>query len=164
MLVTFIISQRKNIPAIKRSVEALAALFGRPVAGAPEGAFAFPSPEALAAQSIDSLAPCSLGYRAPYVLAAARMAGGGEIDLAGLESAGDEELFSALLTVPGVGTKVASCVMLFGYHRLDAFPRDTWINRTIDCQYGGCFEEERYRGFRGVIQQYMFYYARTNKG
>lgn len=66
----------------------------------------------------------------------------------------------ALLAVPGVGAKVANCVMLFGYHRLDGFPRDVWINRVIEEEYGGHFNLAPYAGFEGVMQQYMFYYGR----
>ncbi len=161
MLITFILSQRKNIPAIRNCVERLCAAFGEPIMA--EGvttARAFPTAPALAAQSPEALAACGLGYRTGYVLAAARMVATGEIDLHALRAYSDDQLMEALRTVPGIGEKVASCVMLFGYHRLDAFPRDVWIRRVTDVEYGGQFPVERYAGFAGVIQQYAFYYAR----
>lgn len=156
MLVTFIISQRKNIPAIQGCVELLCRRYGSPLGN---GFFAFPSPRKLAAAQ--DLSACSLGYRAGYVLAAARMVSDGTLDLQRLRGLEDGELLGALSSVPGVGPKVASCVCLFGYHRLTGFPRDVWINRVIDTEYGGEFPLERYAGFEGVIQQYMFYYGRS---
>ncbi|NLI54611.1 MAG: DNA-3-methyladenine glycosylase 2 family protein [Clostridiales bacterium] len=160
-LVSFIVSQRKNIPAIKRCVEALCARYGEPLGGGDAGVFAFPTAERLAAQDEAGFLACSLGYRAKYVLAAARMAASGALDLDGIGGLDDGALLNALLTVPGVGEKVANCVMLFGYHRLGRFPRDVWINRVEEREYGGAFPLERYPDTAGVLQQYVFYYARS---
>ncbi len=159
MLITFILSQRKSIPAIRNCVDRLCAAFGEYIPAEP-GVFAFPTPQALAAQTPEALAACGLGYRTGYVFAAARMVASGALDLAALASLDDDSLLDALTTVPGVGEKVASCVMLFGYHRLNAFPRDVWIRRVVDTEYGGEFPMNLYCGFAGVIQQYAFYYAR----
>ena len=160
MLITFIISQRKNIPAIRGAVEALCQRYGRPVEREGVRRFAFPTPEALALHSAQAFRQCALGYRCAYVQAAARMVAEGALDVYHLHALPDQELLEALMTVPGVGPKVANCVMLFGYHRIAAFPRDVWINRMIDQEYGGHFPLERYEGYAGVIQQYIFYYAR----
>lgn len=158
MLVSFIISQRKSIPAIRSSIEQLCDRYGMEIAA---GIHAFPTPQALAKLPLERLNACSLGYRSEYVSAASRMVDGGALDLGAIGKLGDEELMGALLSVRGVGVKVAGCVMLFGYHRLAAFPRDVWINRIIDSEYGGSFDAEPYKGYAGVIQQYMFYYARS---
>lgn len=161
MLVTFLLSQRRNIPAIRRSVELLCRACGRPLAGAPE-VFAFPEPQALAALPDDALAGCSLGYRAPYVRAAAQMASDGRLPLDKLAAADDETLCQALRTVPGVGPKVANCVMLFGFHRLSGFPIDVWMERVLREHYSGGLDLSPYAGFEGVIQQYLFFYAREH--
>ncbi|MEZ4627616.1 MAG: DNA glycosylase [Eubacteriales bacterium] len=161
MLVSFIISQRKNIPAIKHCVETICARYGEPVSGAGEGLFSFPSAERLAALDEGHFLACSLGYRAKYVLAAARMAAQEAPNLSAIGDLPDGALFDALLTVPGVGAKVADCVMLFGYHRLSRFPRDVWINRVEEREYGGAFPVERYPETAGALQQYVFYYARS---
>lgn len=163
MLITFIISQQKNIPAIKKAVAVLSERFGESIGTGDVRRYAFPTPKALAARTEADLRDCALGYRAAYVLAAAKMVASGELDLAHMESLDDEALHNRLLTVPGIGPKVANCVMLFGFHRIAAFPRDVWINRIIEQEYQGCFAVERYPGFAGVIQQYMFYYARLGK-
>lgn len=161
MLITFILSQRKSIPAIRSCVEALCRRYGAPIPDAEGVRYAFPTPQSLAACGSEGLSACALGYRCGYVQAAARMAAAGEPDLAALAGLDDAALREQLLRVPGVGPKVANCVMLFGYHRLTGFPRDVWINRILDEVYGGDFPLDAYRGFEGVIQQYLFYYARS---
>lgn len=161
MLITFILSQRKNIPAIRYCVEALCSRYGEPIESAGERFFAFPSAERLAEQDERCLMDCSLGYRAKYVSAAARLVAGGALDLTQIANLSDDELMQALLTVPGVGEKVANCVLLFGYHRLGRFPRDVWINRIVEHEYGGAFPLERYPGIAGALQQYMFFYVRS---
>jgi N-glycosylase/DNA lyase len=162
MLVTFLISQRKNIPAIQKAVEALCRLCGEPFEDEGETYYAFPTPQSIAKLSREDLDGCSLGYRSPYVLAAARLVADGTLNLTALQALNDDALLEALQTVPGVGPKVANCVALFGFHRLAGFPRDVWINRVIDDRYGGVFPLERYEGFAGVIQQYLFFYARDH--
>lgn len=160
-LISFIISQRKNIPAIKRCVEALCSRYGEPVERAGKRYFTFPAAERLAEPDERRLLDCALGYRAKYVSTAARLVASGALDLRAIAALPDEALFEALLAVPGVGEKVANCVLLFGYHRLGRFPRDVWINRVIEREYGGAFPLERYPGSAGALQQYVFYYARS---
>ncbi|MDD4311728.1 MAG: DNA glycosylase [Eubacteriales bacterium] len=161
MLISFIISQRKNIPAIQYCIEALCSRYGEPIESGGERFYAFPSAQKLAALDEAHFLACSLGYRAKYVLAAARMVASGGLDLAAIAACSDEALYSALLAVPGVGEKVANCVMLFGYHRLARFPRDVWINRIEAGEYGGAFPTGRYPDTAGALQQYIFYYARS---
>ncbi len=157
-LISFIISQRKNIPAIKASVEKLCITCGKKIT---DDIYAFPDPEAISALSEKELSGCSLGYRAPYVREAARRIACGETDLEALRSLDDDRLMEALLSFYGVGKKVANCVMLFAYHRISAFPVDVWISRIEDAHYGGRFPVERYPGFAGILQQYMFFYSRN---
>ncbi len=162
-LVTFLISQRKSIPAIRGAVEALCGRYGKPIRRGKGAYRAFPSPQALARCSREDLAACSLGYRVPYVLDAAQRVSRGSPDLSALSGLDDESLLAALTEIRGVGPKVAACTALFGYHRLGLFPRDVWINRVLEEQYRGDLDLSRYRGFAGVIQQYLFYYARSEK-
>ncbi len=161
MLVSFIISQRKNIPAIQYCIEALCSRYGEPIETEGGTFFAFPSAERLASLEEKHFLACSLGYRAKYVLAAARMVAARTLDLSAIAACSDEALVAALLSVPGVGEKVANCVMLFGYHRISRFPRDVWINRIEAQEYDGAFPIERYPEIAGILQQYIFYYARS---
>jgi N-glycosylase/DNA lyase len=157
MLITFIISQRRSIPSIKTCVEALCRRWGRPIG---DGLYAFPTPEELACASICELSGCSLGYRAEYVYLAAQGVGSGEVDLSAMEKMPDAELFAALTALRGVGPKVANCVSLFGFYRTGAFPIDVWIDRVLKEHYPDGFPMDRYEGFAGVMQQYMFFAAR----
>lgn len=163
MLVSFIISQRKNIPAIKACVETLCTRYGEPIESQGQRFHAFPSAERLAALEERCFLECSLGYRAKYVRAAAQMVASGTLNLGEIGLLPDDALMNALLGVPGVGEKVANCVMLFGYQRLSRFPRDVWINRIVEQEYGGEFPAMRYPDTAGVLQQYLFYYARSSE-
>ena len=160
VLISFILSQRKSIPAIRDCVERLCACFGQVIG---DGLCAFPTPAALAGAGEAALRGCALGYRAPYVLKTCQAVAGGQMDLQALRALDDEEMRRALMTLPGVGVKVANCVMLFGYHRLCASPVDVWIQRVIDEQYGGVSPFGRYGENAGVMQQYMFFYRRGQR-
>ena len=162
MLVTFIISQRKNIPAIKACVESLCRKYGRLIDEENE-IFAFPTPQALAKAAEEDLKGCSLGYRVPYIRSAAANVLEGKLELAEISTLSDEELLDALMTVHGVGPKVANCISLFAYHRIAAFPIDIWIARMLEEHYGGVFPLEKYEGFAGIMQQYIFYHAIHSK-
>lgn len=156
-LVSFILSQRKSIPAIRDSVEKLCLHLGKPLPVKGRELHAFPSPEAIADAPPEVLKACATGYRAPYIQSTARTVARGEIDLKFLSDLDDAALLTNLLTLNGVGVKVAHCVMLFGYHRLGSAPVDVWIQRVIDLHYGGASPFGRYPGIAGVMQQYMFY-------
>ena len=164
MLISFIISQRKNIPAIKASIEKLCALAGDVIGEDESGAaiFSFPTPDRLAALTMEQLSGCSLGYRDKYVHQAAMDVASGAVDLKSFEKLDDAGLMEELLKLFGVGVKVANCEILFGYHRLDAFPRDVWINRVLDTYYQNGFDFESYAPYNGVMQQYLFFYSRSH--
>ena len=163
MLISFIISQRKNIPAIKASIEKICALAGEKIATDPDGRdiYSFPEPKQLATLSVSDLGSCSLGYRDKYVYQAAQDVVSGAVKLESWETVSDEALMQALLGLYGVGVKVANCEILFGYHRLDAFPKDVWINRVLEQHYKEGFPFERYAPYNGVMQQYLFFYSRS---
>ena len=164
MLITFIISQNRNIPAIRRSVELLSKACGQKKTDSKGRTYyAFPEPMAVEALMEKDLADCRLGYRCKYVHAAAEAVSGGMIDLNRLRSAEDEEVMSALTGLFGVGIKVASCVSLFGFHHTNAFPIDVWIKRILADQYPKGYPYERYWPYNGIYQQYMFAFYRHRK-
>lgn len=161
MLVTFIISQNRNIPAIRCSVELLAESCGEQRIDS-EGQlyYAFPTPSAVTALSEEELSQCRLGYRCRYVHAAAVSVLRGEIDLEQLRDADEEETIKALTGILGVGVKVANCVSLFGLHHLNAFPRDVWMNRVLAQEYPNGYPFDAYFPYNGIYQQYMFAWVR----
>lgn len=168
VLVSFIISANNNIPKICQSVERLARSLGQPLG---HGVYAFPSPGRLAAARPHTLAACLLGYRAPYVRAAARLVADGRIQLDALSRAPLAEARERLLGVPGVGEKVADCVLLFGLRHTRAFPVDVWVQRAVERLYFRgrsrrlgeirSFAEARFGQLAGFAQQHLFCYARA---
>ena len=155
MVVTFIISQRNNIPRIRKAVDILCQTFGTPL-GEIDGQqfYSFPTPAQLRGQD---LSPASLGYRESYVK---EMAEYDEDFWVQLQKQDDDTARKTLIALRGIGEKVANCVMLFGLHRMDSYPRDVWINRMIDDVYHGNFDPSQYAGFAGYVQQLQFFYYR----
>lgn len=161
MLITFIISQNKNIPAIRRSVELLAKYCGKRQVD-PRGLeyYAFPDPMSVAELTEHDLRECKLGYRCSYVKEAAKAVLEGRIDLTQLVVADEQSTIHALTNLFGVGMKVANCVSLFGLHHMDAFPVDVWVKRILAEEYPQGYPLELYSPYNGVYQQYMFAYYR----
>lgn len=157
MLISFIISQRKSIPAIKSSIEKMAVNLGEEI---DDRIYAFPKPQEILSADDTVLETCGLGYRLPYIRAAARDVIENGVDLYDSDNLSDEELLEKLKEFKGVGVKVANCVLLFGYHRIGAFPIDVWVEKILNNHYDGTFPMERYKGYAGVLQQYMFFYER----
>lgn len=153
-LLGFIISQRNNIPRIKMCVEGVAWSAGSDLV---DQYYALPTPEQLLP---GSLVNCKLGYREPYLYAAAQAVSSGSLNLMQLKqgSCTLEYAMQELTRVPGVGIKVASCVCLFGLGHDEAFPVDIWIERAIE---EGGLSASDIAGFgcrAGLVQQYLYYY------
>lgn len=158
-IVCFIISQQNNIGRITKCVENLCSLLGETCYNKSKQVYnAFPTAERLAACTADELAPIRLGYRAKYILAAARQVASGEVDLAAVRCMDYAHAKAELMRLTGVGVKVAECICLFALHHIDAFPVDTHIRQMLDAHYPKGFPLRRYKGFAGVMQQYAFYY------
>ena len=163
-LISFIISQNRNIPAIKTSIELLSKAAGRKKKDLRGRVyFTFPTPKALLRLSEKELADCRLGYRTKYIQAAARAVADKTIDLNALKEVSCEEAVRELTKLYGVGEKVASCVALFGLHQLDAFPVDVWVKRILENEYKKGYPYKAYSPYNGVYQQYMFAYYRKKK-
>ncbi|MBS6135352.1 MAG: DNA-3-methyladenine glycosylase 2 family protein [Faecalibacterium prausnitzii] len=161
MLITFILSQRKSIPAIRTGVELLAERFGQVVDTGTERVSLFPSPAQLAAAAESDLRDCGLGYRTRYIQHAAQAVASGALDLKSLALLPDETLLAKLMEMDGVGKKVANCVALFGYGRTALAPIDVWIARLIQEDFDGQDPFPQYGAEAGILQQYFFYYKRN---
>ena len=162
-LCSFIISQCNNIPRIKKIVEALCALYGDKVEFGGREYFTFPTAERLAALTADDLAPIRSGYRAPYIVDAARAVASGEIDLDRLSETTPEEARRTLKSLNGIGDKVANCAILFSLRMTEAFPIDVWMKKAIAEHYGSGFDPKIFGEYAGLAQQYMFYFQREEK-
>lgn len=156
-LCSFILSQRCNIPRIRRMVSILCENFGEET----DGGYTFPSAEKVASLTYEELDIVKAGYRADYIKKAAEAVACGKIDLNKCAEMPTESAREKLLELRGVGKKVADCVLLYGLGHNDAFPVDVWMERAL-LRCGGT-EYKNFGDYAGIIQQYMFYYIINNK-
>ena len=171
-LASFILSSTKQIVQIRQIVASLCECYGEPLAAAPEyaPAFAFPSPARLARATETELRACKMGFRAPYLLATARQIAGGQFDLARLQTLPVAVAREELMNLPGVGRKIADCVLLFAYGFESAFPVDVWVikalrqlyfpRRRVSPQRLHRFAAAHFGPRGGYAQQYLFHYMR----
>ncbi len=168
-LCSFIISQNNNIPRIKKIVSALSEGCGESFEHKGRTLYSFPSAEALAKASEDEIFALKTGFRAKYISDAAKKVASGEIDLKKTAALSTEEAEKELLKIKGVGPKVASCALLFGFDKTDAFPVDVWVKKVFAKYYPNGFDIKSFGSSAGIAQQYLFYYERwqnigENKG
>ena len=109
---------------------------------------------------VNDLQGLGLGYRDKYLAGMAQAVAHGGIDPANLLAMDYDRAKAVLKAVPGIGEKVANCILLYGMGHLEAFPVDTWIRRVLDREFRDGFPAERYAGFTGLVQQIIFYYER----
>ena len=175
-LASFILSSTKQIVQIRQIVSVLCERFGEPLSAAAQyaPAFGFPSPARLARASEAELRACKMGFRAPYLLETARSVTEGIIDLEKLRELPVENARDELVKLPGVGRKIADCVLLFAYGFQSAFPVDVWVIKALQKLYFPRrrasakrlrhFSETHFGPNAGYAQQYLFHYMRTKHG
>ena len=152
-LISFVISQNNNIPRIKKSIELLCEKFGKPIEKYGMVRYSFPTAKDLDNITLDDLSDLGLGYRASYIYGICKR-----------NPALIMPNYDMLLAIPGIGKKVASCIMLFGAYDLTQFPIDTWMKKLLNEVYSGTFDTTPYKGFEGFVQQLQVYYDRHLKG
>ena len=158
-LVTFILSQNSNIPRIKGMVARLCENFGSVL---PCGGYTFPAPKVLAGLSADDLSALRSGYRADYIIDAAKRASDGRLNFSELQCMPSEDVRKSLMEVHGVGPKVADCVLLYGFGRVERYPLDVWMKRAMADYYPNGFPEAL-TDTAGIAQQFLFHYIRTSR-
>ncbi len=159
-LCSFIISQNNNIPRIKKIIENMSREFGEKI---DETHYAFPSAEALYNAGVDKIFELKTGFRAKYIYDAAEKVVTGKINLLAIDKMTTDEALEYLMQIKGVGLKVASCALLFGFNKTDAFPVDVWVKRVLEKYYPDGLDLTNLGAYAGMIQQYLFYYERYNK-
>ena len=173
-LATFICSSMKQVAHIRQISLALRKRFGEQRRIGSQLVYTFASPRRLAQASEKELFECKLGYRAKNLRTTARLVSSGQADLEAWSALSDAELRKQLCALPGVGPKIANCVMLFAYERLRAFPIDVWIERVLRQHYFSRrrkmsaqrlrqFSETYFGEHGGYAQQYLFHQARSGE-
>ena len=152
-VVSFIISANNNIKRFTKTINQLCCQFGSPIAN---GQFAFPTLSQLTQLTVTDFQNLGCGYRAPYLVKAIQQLQ--TLDSQVLSSLPTASLRQTLIALAGVGPKVAACIMLFAFHRLEVVPVDTWIKKTL-AQLSTDEQATILSGpYAGVAQQYIFYY------
>lgn len=175
-IISFIISANNNIPRIKGIIEKISQKYGEKLEWKGQLYYTFPSQKSLAKASVQDLRSLGLGFRDIRVYETTRKVLNGEVDLENLHKENDtEKVRNTLLTLPGVGPKVADCILLFStLKRFDVFPIDVWVRRVMNTLYIKKEDEaavkkteieklakEKYGNLEGLAQQYLFYWARS---
>jgi N-glycosylase/DNA lyase len=173
-LISFIVSSNSNIPKIKSNLENISKKFGKKIKFQNQEFFLFPNPKKLAKISINEITSCGVGYRAKFIKEAAKIIDKKEIDFDYLKKCDYQDAKKNMCQIPGVGNKVADCVLLFSLDKLEAVPLDRWIIRILGKYYAKKFEmgtktitEKQYNilhkkivnhfgPFAGYSQQFLF--------
>lgn len=173
-LATFITSSMKQVAHIAQISHTIRRRYGTQLQFGDTELFTYPSAARLAELSEQELRACALGYRAKNLLKSARMISAGDIDLERIHAMDDDAARMELCRLPGVGAKVANCVLLFAYERVRAFPIDVWIERVLrETYFKGKrkitskrlrdFSSNYFGAFGGYAQQYLFHHARSTQ-
>ena len=173
-LISFIVSSNSNIPKIKSNIENISKKFGKKIKFQNQEFFLFPDPKKLAKASINEITSCGVGYRAKFIKEAAKIIDKKVIDFDYLKKCDYQDAKENICQIPGVGNKVADCVLLFSLDKLEAVPLDRWIIRILEKYYSKKFEmntktitEKQYNilhkkivnhfgPFAGYSQQFLF--------
>jgi N-glycosylase/DNA lyase len=170
-LATFLTSALKQVRHIRAIALSIRRNFGRRLQGGESEIFSYPTPEQVAEVPLADLLECKLGFRAANLITTAQRVAAGAVDLDGLDDLSTDEVHTTLCSLPGVGEKIANCVLLFAYGRLDAVPIDVWISRIINQVYFAdrtkvslremkSFAADHFGPYAGYAQQYLFHHWR----
>lgn len=165
-LCSFVISQNNNIPRIRGIIRKLCLNYGDRAIGSENAedeadGRTFPTAQVLAQVSEEQFKEFGCGYRAAYLTAVSRSVAEGKIDFEYIKKAPIDEARKILFSLKGVGPKVAECVLLYGFGRLECFPVDVWIRRALETEFKGGTKLIGSE-FAGIAQQYIFEYIRRN--
>lgn len=170
MLISFIISAANNIPRISKTIENISKAYGQKICFENEEYYLFPTPEELSKATIEDLRELNLGFRDKYVYNATRLVLNNEVDLDKISLMPYKEAKKELVKIPGVGEKVADCILLFSMQKKESFPVDTWIKKVMSELYLDSqnvkkiseYADMKFGQYAGIAQQYLFYWRREN--
>jgi len=173
VIISFIISANNNILRIKKSIELICENYGNLIMNTNgREYYSFPTVDQLSSASIDDLRQCGVGFRAAYIFKTTKLIQDNCVCLDEVRKMDTDSAREYLKKLPGVGDKIADCILLFACHKFDVFPVDTWMKKVM-CEFynlnsrKNCeiyqFARNHFGEHCGIAQQYLFYYARGNK-
>ena len=164
MLISYIISQNNSVRNISSSIEKLSRKYGKKVLFNNKEYYLFPTFDELKNATIEDLNECKVGFRSKYIINAINELKKDNKYLDKLNDMTSEDAMNKLMQIKGIGMKVASCILLFGYGKLDTFPIDTWVKKLFneeDVNKIKSLAFNKYGKYSGLVIQYMFHYSRN---
>lgn len=169
-IISFILSQNNSVPIIKKALDNISEKYGDKVIFEDKKYYLFPDQKKLSNVSIDDYRNLKTGFRDKYIYEFVQKVNNNEFDLNKIYSLNTKDALDYLITNKGIGMKVASCILLFAYQRLDVFPIDTWVKKYMKENYNlnnqkeiEKYVDERYKEYSGLFIQYIFHYNRNKK-
>lgn len=170
VVISYILSANNGVPQIRNTLNNISKRFGKKVIFKDEEYYLFPSPEELKNASIEDYRDCKAGFRDKYIYDFVNKINNREFNLDLIDEMNSEEALDYLMTNKGIGEKVASCILLFGFHRFDVFPIDTWVKKYMKENYNlntikqiREYMKDKYKENCGLFIQYIFDYSRNKK-
>ena len=172
VLISFILSSNNSIARIKRAIDILSGEYGEKIRFNGKDYYSFPTCRALSLKGPEDLNICRGGYRCKYISLSSKIINQREIDIWNISKLKTKQARQLLMELPGIGPKVADCILLYGDSRYSVFPVDVWIKRAMEEMYFKKkvsfntireFSEKYFSKNAGFAQQYLYYYARENK-
>ena len=152
VIISYILSSNNRVSQIKSALDNISKTYGQKVIFNNKEYYLFPSLEELSKCDIETLRTCKTGFRDKYIYEFVQKIINKEFDINLIDNMNSKDALNYLMTLNGVGEKVASCILLFGYHRFDVFPIDTWVKKYM---------KDKYKELSGIAIQYMFHYKRN---
>lgn len=170
VIISFILSANNSVPQIRNGLNNISRMFGEKVFFRGKDYYLFPSIDRLSKATIDDFRACKVGFRDKYLYEFVSRVKNGLFDFDLIDSMNSNDALLYLMENKGIGEKVASCILLFGYHRFDVFPIDTWVKKYMKSKYNldkvsdiRKFMFDKYSSNCGLVIQYVFHYSRNVK-
>ena len=168
VIVSYILSSNNRVSQIKNALDNISKTYGKKIIFNNQEYYLFPTLKELSKCDIETLRSCKTGFRDKYIYEFINKVINKEFDIESIDNMNSEEALDYLMTLNGIGEKVASCILLFGYHRFDVFPIDTWVKKYMKDKYNiegieniRKFTNDKYKELSGIAIQYMFHYKRN---
>lgn len=168
--ISYILSANNGVPQIRGSLNNISRMFGERVIFRDKEYYLFPTIDKLCSASVSDFRSCKAGFRDKYLYEFIQNVNNGLFDFNLIDSMSSDEALKYLMKCKGIGEKVASCILLFGYHRFDVFPIDTWVKKYMKERYDldsvssiRKFMLDKYSNNCGLFIQYVFHYSRNKK-
>lgn len=169
-LIAYVISQNNRVPSIANSLNLIAKNYGKKVVFKDEEFYLFPSFKDLKSVSVSDFRNCKVGFRDNYIYGIIKEINDGVLDLNSIYNLNSDDALKYLMQFKGIGTKVASCILLFAYQKFDVYPIDTWVKKFMKDDYNiegesniKSFTSRVYKEYSGLAIQYMFNYKRNKR-